>query len=169
MNLTIRAVCVIRGQEIRRTCVAGVVVALWACGLSTGTALAVEPGPAPRLVCEEPAWRFGCVTNVTKLSHAFTLKNEGTAPLTILRVRACCGASYALSRTELPPGSNAVLRIDLSLASRTGRIMKSVYVQSNDPAQRIMALLLAGERVTDPHATVAGPKQRSSAGAADKP
>lgn len=128
------------------------VLALWACVLSPGTAHADEPGAAPRLVCNEPAWRFGCVTNLAKLSHDFTLKNEGTAPLKIVRVRACCGASYALSRTELPPGSNAVLRIDLSLASRTGKIIKSVYIQSNDPAQRIMALLLSGERVIDPHA-----------------
>lgn len=126
----------------------GVALVLWGCGLLPCAVFADEPGPAPRLVCEEPAWRFGCVTNVTRISHAFILKNEGTAPLTILRVRACCGASYTLNCTEVPPGSNAVLSIDLSLVSRTGRIMKSIYVHSNDPGQRIMALLLSGERIT---------------------
>ena len=85
----------------------------------------------------------GSVTN-RYISHVFILCNQGEAPLVITRVHACCGASYHLSATNLPPTTSAELRVRLDLAGRTGPFRKTVYLHTNDPTHPITALRLVG-------------------------
>ncbi len=52
----------------------------------TGGAAATGASAAPSLQIPEPAYRFEPVIEGTEVTHAFTVRNEGGAPLTIERV-----------------------------------------------------------------------------------
>ena len=109
--------------------------------LMTGGLAAAPTNPV--LAIPVPLFEVGSVTN-RYISHVFILCNQGESPLVITRVRACCGASYHLSTTNLPPATSAEIRVRLDLAGRTGPFRKTVYLHTNDPAHPITALRLIG-------------------------
>ncbi len=69
----------------------------------------------PRLVCEKDVFDFGERSSVETVQHTFRLENRGDADLRIERIRACCGATAALSATVLAPGGSAELEVNFSL------------------------------------------------------
>ena len=79
-------------------------------GLGRGetTTVAKEAARVPKLVCEAPAHDFGSTPNVLNLKHVFVLKNQGSAPLTIERVKAACGCTATeLSESVISPKGEA--------------------------------------------------------------
>lgn len=100
---------------------------------------------SPRIVCAQAVHDFGSVEGPKSVEHVFTLGNDGDAPLQIGNVRACCGAAATLAEKLIPPGSNTTLKIVFSLAGRSGRQDKSIYVSSNDPLLPHLRLRLVGE------------------------
>ena len=117
--------------------------------LAVTTAGILRAGAAPAIWCRNPARDFGSAPTSSNLTFAFDIGNRGDAPLAIGRIRACCGASAAIDVTEIAPGSGAVLRVNLSLGGSGGRITKSVYVSSNDPACPYLQLSMEGMAVRD--------------------
>ena len=111
--------------------------------LAAWAGLAWAAGPA-RLACDERSWDFGTVANHQDVEHVFRLRNEGGAPVLIQRVRACCGATAALSSKIIPPGEAVELTVRLSLAGRLGAQKKSVYVISDDPVESCFPIQLSG-------------------------
>ncbi|MBI2438128.1 MAG: DUF1573 domain-containing protein, partial [Lentisphaerae bacterium] len=60
-----------------------------------GVCFGLVTGPAraeglPLLVCNEPEYHFGALSNTNEVPHTFVLANEGDAPLTISRVHPDC-------------------------------------------------------------------------------
>ena len=124
---------------------------VWLLFLALPFAFAVRAGqaadalpPAPQLVCEQPLYDFGQAANTGAVSHVFVIANRGTAPLTIDRIHACCGASAHVAENTVAAGSNTTLEITLSLQGRQGAVNKAVYVHSNDPQCRIYQLRMIG-------------------------
>lgn len=103
---------------------------------------AAEPA-APALVIPAPHFDAGTVTN-RFLTHAFTLRNAGAAPLAITRIRACCGATCQLAATNLPPAATTELQVRLDLAGRSGAFRKTIYLHTSDPVRPIAAVRLTG-------------------------
>jgi len=64
--------------------------------------------------------------------------------LTFGQLRACCGATASLRDQQVPPGSNTLLNVKLSVKGRRGPLNKSIYVATNDPRQPHMMLQLTG-------------------------
>lgn len=109
-----------------------------------------EPAHAagqPQIACRAPVHDFGAMDNRLSVTNAFVLENRGTAPLRISGVRACCGSSARLSSMVVPPGSNSVLEVRLSLHRRKGRQIKTVYVMSDDPVRPRYRIQLKGTAV----------------------
>jgi hypothetical protein len=113
-----------------------------ASGLLIPALVAATP-TVPELVIPAPQVDAGIVTK-RFLTHVFSLRNAGQAPLHVLRVRSCCGASCSLSATNLPPGTSAQARVLLDLAGRSGSFRKTIYLHTNDPANPITPLRILG-------------------------
>lgn len=120
------------------------------CGLSlimVCSVFAQSTSGIPRLVCANAVYNFGPIDNERAVENTFILKNEGTAPLKIDKVHGCCGATLQLSQSTILPGSNTTLKATLSLHGRSGSVQKSMYIQSNDPANRIVQLQFVGNAI----------------------
>jgi hypothetical protein len=104
----------------------------------------------PRLICDEPEYCFGTLSNTNDVPHTFVLANEGEAPLAIYRVQSDCGC--ALVRLEdkiIHPGEQITVKVWLSLKGRAGRQHHRVLIESNDPDNPRLTLSLIGEAIAE--------------------
>ncbi len=99
---------------------------------------------APRIECDAPVYDFGTVTDQNKITHEFAIWNRGGTPLTITKVRACCGMKASMDCMEIAPGSNSICRAVFDLSRRNGEQNKRIYLASNDPKQPYLSLSLTG-------------------------
>lgn len=110
---------------------------------------------APTVVCDEPVYKYGEVTNTVLVVHDFLVRNTGVGPLNLERVKAGCGCSQAtLSGTPVAPGGTGVVHVTMSLAGRVGRRTVAVLLYCDDPANRVVALRLDGTALQPPGASV---------------
>jgi hypothetical protein len=105
----------------------------------------VANADGPRLACSAPLYDFGRADSTVNVSHVFLLTNTGDAPLSIKRVRVCCGATAMLGTNTIAAGTSTTLRVTLALDGKLGRVEKAIYVLSNDPVAPIFRLALTGE------------------------
>lgn len=64
-----------------------------------------------------------------------TIHNDGTEPLRIHKIDSNCGCTVAqVPDSTLAPGESTVLRATLATRSFSGKVIKQVYVYTNDPA-----------------------------------
>jgi len=90
-------------------------------------------GNQPRANYKEKTWDFGKIKQGDTLTHEFVFKNEGDAPLVIKRVSTSCGCTAALASEEnIGPGKEGRIKASFNSRGYTGRIVKYVYVESND-------------------------------------
>ena len=77
----------------------------------------------------------------TKLDIKFT--NEGTEPLVLSHVRACCGTRvHTWPREPIMPGDEGTIQIEFRLAPRAQRLSRTVTVTSNaDPTTSIFRIV----------------------------
>jgi hypothetical protein len=98
--------------------------------------LAAAP-PESKLVCDEPEYDFGERDNLTKVEHAFLLRNAGDDPLTISRVLTTCGCTAAkLEDKTLAPGETVPLNVEVTLEGRKGPFEKRIYVMTEGQAAK---------------------------------
>lgn len=77
---------------------------------------------------------FGDVYNTDKLSHDVTIKNVGTDTLHIKKVTTQCGCTTTgLSDSKLGPADTGRLTITFNPANYSSKVVKHVYVESDDP------------------------------------
>jgi hypothetical protein len=104
----------------------------------------------PKLVCQEPLYDFGEVPNVHVIEHVFALRNAGTAPLKIRRIKAGCVCTAAeVSSRLLQPSSEAALSVKLTLCGLRGHVRERVLIESNDPCRPQIRLYLQGTATAD--------------------
>ncbi len=114
--------------------------------------LAQPPGTthAPKIVCDEPTFRFGDVENSRDVEHTFVVRNEGDLTLDIQRVRPSCGCTVvSTSRNSVPPGGQTEITAKLSLRGRQGQQHKTIAVESSDPKTPTLTLALEGNAVVE--------------------
>ena len=117
----------------------GIVVSLMLCVV--GSALMA----APQIHVDNENYDFGEVREGSVVTHAFVISNTGDEPLVISDVWASCGCTTtALAKKTLAPGETIELEAILNTAGIQGPTGKSVYVESNDPAQPRLTLRLIG-------------------------
>ena len=109
--------------------------------------VAEEPeAPRPRIEFEEDTWDFGTIYQSAEVSHAFVFRNTGNAVLKIGKVRSTCGCTAALlAEREIAPGEEGEIKLTFRSGTMRGRVVKHVFVGTNDPLQPRVNLGLTGE------------------------
>jgi hypothetical protein len=90
-------------------------------------------GKQARAKFKEVAWDFGKIKQGEILTHEFVFTNEGDIPLAIEKVATSCGCTAALASEEkIGPGKEGRIKASFDSRGYSGRIVKYVYVESND-------------------------------------
>lgn len=76
---------------------------------------------------------FGTIKETAgKVTHTFTVKNVGDAPLVITRVVASCGCTTPqFNKEPIAPGKTGEISVTYNPAGRPGPFVKTVAVYSN--------------------------------------
>jgi len=76
------------------------------------------------------------------------IRNEGQGVLRIVKVRKGCGCATAeSSRSELKPGEETEIKVVILANSISGRYSKNTYVETSDPGNRYIRLVVSGDAV----------------------
>ncbi len=94
----------------------------------------------------------GKVKKGEKAVYDFEFVNEGDSPLKILNlIPACLACTTAtVDREEVPPGGKGRVTVTVDTGVEVvlpGKMVKAVEVRTNDPANRVVVLIMSGEVV----------------------
>ncbi len=104
---------------------------------------APEPIAAPRIEFDSVTADLGTIYQREKVHDAFVFRNAGDATLKIEKVRSTCGCTAALpAKREIAPGEEGEIAIRFSAGLMRGRVVKHVYVETNDPVHPRVDLTL---------------------------
>ncbi len=111
--------------------------------------LGSEGSIGPRILADEPDYKFETTETGSKVTHTFIIRNVGSKPLVITQVQAACGCTTTNS-VDRPIEAGGVSEITavLDLKGRVGPQMSSIAVRSNDPMQPELRLSIAGTAVS---------------------
>ncbi len=99
-----------------------------------------------RIEFEETIFDFGSMYQHQEVTHFFTFRNVGTAPLKIENVKSTCGCTAAMPEArELAPGQETKLKVTFRSGSFRDRVTKHVHVDSNDPVEPRVTLTIQGK------------------------
>ncbi len=116
-------------------------------GLGVGAG-AAEKAPGPRIEVAEKEYHFGRVSNDRSVEHVFEVRNTGSKPLVISRVRSSCGCTAAMMETSvIKPGESGKLRLNFNARRQKGTVKRSVSLHSNDPDAPIVSIAVIAEIV----------------------
>ena len=91
-------------------------------------------GNAPLIYFPETQHDFGKVNEGEKVNYTFRFVNKGETALQIKDIKTSCGCTAALVSTDnLKPGQEGTIKVEVNTKNRSGKMSKTVTVQSNDP------------------------------------
>ena len=95
----------------------------------------------PDIEVEPPMRNLGVVNQGEKPKFEFTVRNVGQGVLNIQRVRGSCGCTKVrIAKKTLAPGESTKLTGEFDTKGRRGGQSKNVYILSNDPDEKQVAL-----------------------------
>ena len=100
----------------------------------------------PSIYFQEDYWDFGEITPDELPSHIFKFENMGDEVLIIKETRVSCESCIDLiiSTRELNPGEEGELKITLNSLDMIGRFTKRIYMESNDPVNPQVTIIVSG-------------------------
>ena len=104
---------------------------------------ATSQAPAPKISVEPTTFDFGNALPEKTLEKQFSIRNFGDAPLVIEKITTTCGCTAGLLADDskvLKPGQSGQLRVRLQTRDYSGKVVRSVMVRSNDPAQELLEI-----------------------------
>lgn len=105
---------------------------------------------APVIDIDDRVFDFGEISQGKKVSHAFTIKNEGKSNLILRKIRASCGCTAIQPEKKvIAPGESTKLVAEFNSRGMSGRQNKSVTIYSNDPKKSTLLLRLTGAVVKE--------------------
>lgn len=119
---------------------------LFALILSTSLTFAQKGNKAPELTFAKSTHDFGKVEEkVGTVSCEFKVKNTGSAPLIIQKVRTTCGCTTPdYTKEPILPGKEGSIKVTYSATGRPGTFNKEVTVFTNVP-DSIYKVYIKGE------------------------
>lgn len=107
--------------------------------------IAVLAKASPQLTADRHRHSFGEMAPGEKRSCVFHLTNRGTIPLEITEVRSSCTCSKpALSRSHLPAGAQAELRIEYAMPPNQNVNISDVRIRTNEPHGTVHVFQVVG-------------------------
>ena len=92
----------------------------------------------PKLVCDEPVYKFGQVGQSAAVTHVFTVRNEGDLTFVLNAVQTSCSCTKGRMNTRvIGPGETAELTAVFTAARRKGpqkKSLKLIPLDSGEPA-----------------------------------
>lgn len=89
----------------------------------------------PKIVISPMSYDMGDIKEGDKVTKIFTIKNEGSSTLNIKDVKVSCGCTAAKpKKNDLEPGESTEMEVTFNSSGREGKQSKTVYVETNDPA-----------------------------------
>jgi hypothetical protein len=105
-----------------------------------------ESGSLPKIFFPETQHDFGQVKEGDKVDYTFKFVNNGSSNLIIKDVKTSCGCTAALlSADNLNPGQEGTIRVELNTANRSGKMSRTVTIQSNDPNEPAKILTISAD------------------------
>ena len=114
-------------------------------GITKIIALAAS-GSSPSIYFPEDSWDFGEITPDELPAHIFKFKNIGDEVLIIKGAKVSCESCIdsIISTKELNPGEEGELKITANSLDMIGRFTKRIYVESNDPVNPQVVIIVSG-------------------------
>jgi len=108
----------------------------------SGNLCFADKGPAIKF--DELKRDFGNKKVGEVLTHTFRFENAGDEPLVIHRIRTSCGCTAAIpKKKELDPGEKSEIQVKFNTQGYYGEQNKFIYVESNDPSQPTVQLIIS--------------------------
>ncbi len=87
----------------------------------------------PEISIAQDWYSFESVPEGSKIVHDFKLKNSGNADLVVQKVIPSCGCTASKVQPEtIPPGTEAILHVELDTSGFAGDKVKTVRILTND-------------------------------------
>lgn len=119
-------------------------------GPAADAAKAPDDGPQPLAVAEETEFNFGYLQNGAEDNrHSFIIKNDGEAPLKLLRSEVSCNkCTFAsLPGEPIPPGGSAAVQVRWNINIENDVFRQHVDVHTNDRKHPLLRLMVTGKVV----------------------
>lgn len=89
-------------------------------------------GALPKMEFQNPEHDFGTITPGSTVSHVFTFKNTGEAPLLISNASASCGCTVPeYPKEPVAPGQSGKIKVSFDSQGKYGQQSKSVTITAN--------------------------------------
>ena len=116
-----------------------------------------RPSPeGPRAVVLEAVHDFGTIDQSSTVRHSFTIRNAGTAPLTISRIDVSQPGMKSRFGRTIAPGGEGRVTIEWDVARMSGEVSAEAVVYLDDPDQPRVTLAMKGT-ITPPIEIRPGP------------
>lgn len=90
----------------------------------------------PKINLPETVWDIGTIKIGDEAVHSFKIMNIGSDDLEITQVRSSCSCLKAeITSTRIPPNGFAEIKAAFKEDSRMGKVIKTIYIDSNDPGE----------------------------------
>jgi thiol-disulfide isomerase/thioredoxin len=111
-----------------------------------GEKAVVAPANTPIITPVQAVHDFGKVWTGSDLKHTFKIKNTGTAPLKITKVKPACGCTTKGKHpSEIAPGATGEFSFGLNTKKVNGKFTKAITITTNDPKNGSTILKLVGD------------------------
>ncbi|MDZ4819424.1 MAG: DUF1573 domain-containing protein [Planctomycetota bacterium] len=109
----------------------------------------VPSGPAPRVVVVNgETFDFGAMERDSTRSHTFQIRNDGDAPLRLIKRGTSCKCTVnKFADADLLPGGTADVTLEWTANTGEGEFRQTANIETNDPRQQSLTLTVIG-RVT---------------------
>jgi hypothetical protein len=102
-------------------------------------------GAPKAVVVDGTRYNFGVMDRHDKRSHEFVVRNEGQAPLTLVRGQTSCKCTTSnLVDDQLAPGAETRIRLEWTAAGADTSFEQSAQFTTNDPLRPVLSFLVYG-------------------------
>jgi len=105
---------------------------------------AQQASQAPQAILPNLSHDFGSVDQGRKVVHQFTIRNAGTASLTLTRVLLSESGMTAKMKPAILPGEEATFTVEWDTAGVKGAVEGKAVLELNDPAKPQITFVLTG-------------------------
>ncbi len=102
-------------------------------------------GKGPKIVFDQMEIVYPNAKEGQTLTAQFTFTNQGAMNLLVESVTPSCGCQVAQFDKVVQPGGKGVINLTLDTSGITGAFRKTAVVNSNDPANPFVTLVMIGE------------------------